>query len=41
MLVRPDDHIAAILPMKDGAIDEIYAKIIGGETAVQKQKADA
>ena len=28
MLVRPDDHIAAIIPMRDGAIEDIYARII-------------
>jgi 3-(3-hydroxy-phenyl)propionate hydroxylase len=31
MLVRPDDHIAAILPMRDGAIAEVYARITGVE----------
>lgn len=29
ILVRPDDYIAAILPMKDGAVDDIYARITG------------
>jgi 3-(3-hydroxy-phenyl)propionate hydroxylase len=29
MLIRPDDHIAAILPMRDGAIEEVYARITG------------
>jgi 3-(3-hydroxy-phenyl)propionate hydroxylase len=30
MLIRPDDHIAAILPMRDGAIEDVYARITGG-----------
>lgn len=29
MLIRPDDHIAAILPMRDGAVEEVYARITG------------
>ena len=24
MLIRPDDHIAAIVPMREGVIDDIY-----------------
>ncbi len=27
MLVRPDDHIAAIVPMRDGVIDELHARM--------------
>jgi len=41
ILVRPDDYIAAIVPMKNGVIDEIHAKITGGAIAAEKQKADA
>jgi 3-(3-hydroxy-phenyl)propionate hydroxylase len=29
MLIRPDDHIAAILPMRDGAVEEVHARITG------------
>jgi len=29
MLIRPDDHIAAIVPMKEGAAEDIYGKITG------------
>jgi 3-(3-hydroxy-phenyl)propionate hydroxylase len=39
MLIRPDDHIAAIAPMHEGVIDDIYAKIV--RPAAAKQKADA
>jgi 3-(3-hydroxy-phenyl)propionate hydroxylase len=38
MLVRPDDHIAAIAPMREGVIDDIYAKIV--RPAPARQKAD-
>ena len=41
MLVRPDDHIAAIAPMRAGLVEELYAKIIGGENAGAKSKVDA
>jgi hypothetical protein len=30
MLIRPDDHIAAILPIREGAIEELYARITSG-----------
>ena len=36
MLVRPDDHIAAILPMREGIVEEIYARITSGQTAKSK-----
>jgi 3-(3-hydroxy-phenyl)propionate hydroxylase len=39
MLIRPDDHIAAIAPMREGVIDDIYTKIV--RPAATKQKADA
>jgi 3-(3-hydroxy-phenyl)propionate hydroxylase len=29
ILVRPDDHIAAIVPMRDGVIEDIYRRITG------------
>ena len=29
VLVRPDDHIAAIVPMRAGIAEEIYGKIVG------------
>lgn len=42
MLVRPDDHIAAIAPMRPGLIEELYRKITRGETvASAKAKAMA
>lgn len=28
VLIRPDDHVAAILPMKQGSVSEIYRRII-------------
>jgi 3-(3-hydroxy-phenyl)propionate hydroxylase len=28
VLIRPDDHIAALMPIKDGLIDEIYDRIV-------------
>ena len=28
VLVRPDDHIAAIVPMRSGIAEELYAKIV-------------
>lgn len=30
LLVRPDDHVAAILPMREGAVDEVYRRIVSG-----------
>ena len=39
MLIRPDDHIAAIVPMRDGMIDGLYDRIV--RPAPAKQKADA
>jgi 3-(3-hydroxy-phenyl)propionate hydroxylase len=36
MLVRPDDHIAAILPMRDGIVEDIYNRITSGQTAKDK-----
>jgi hypothetical protein len=42
MLVRPDDHIAAIAPMREGLIEDIYRKITRSEApAAAKAKADA
>ncbi|QOZ52518.1 FAD-dependent monooxygenase [Bradyrhizobium sp. CCBAU 53338] len=29
VLIRPDDHIAAILPMAEGNADEVYRRIVG------------
>jgi 3-(3-hydroxy-phenyl)propionate hydroxylase len=29
VLVRPDDHIAAIAPMRDGIAEELYRKAVG------------
>jgi len=29
VLVRPDDHIAAIIPAREGAVEEIYRRIMG------------
>ncbi len=40
ILVRPDDHIAAIVPMKDGVIDEIYARITGAPSKGECVMAD-
>jgi len=31
ILVRPDDHVAAILPMQDGAVHAAYRSILNGE----------
>ena len=39
MLIRPDDHIAAIAPMREAIVDNIYDKIV--RPAASKQKADA
>jgi 3-(3-hydroxy-phenyl)propionate hydroxylase len=39
MLIRPDDHIAAIVPMRKGVIESLYDKIV--RPAPSKQKADA
>ena len=36
MLIRPDDHIAAIAPMREGVIDDVYTKIIRPASAKQK-----
>ena len=41
MLVRPDDHIAAIVPMRDGVVEDIYRRITQSESAAPKIKADA
>ncbi len=42
MLVRPDDHIAAIAPMREGLVETIYRKITRSEApAAAKAKADA
>ena len=30
LLVRPDDHVAAILPMREGVVDEVYRRIVSG-----------
>jgi 3-(3-hydroxy-phenyl)propionate hydroxylase len=40
MLVRPDDHIAAIAPMRGGLVEELYKKITRSPASV-KEKADA
>jgi 3-(3-hydroxy-phenyl)propionate hydroxylase len=34
VLVRPDDHVAAILPFKRGAVADVYAKILGQNKAL-------
>ena len=34
VLVRPDDHVAAILPFKRGAVADVYAKILGQHKAL-------
>ena len=39
MLVRPDDHIAAIVPMREGVIEDLYQKIV--RPAPARQKVDA
>jgi 3-(3-hydroxy-phenyl)propionate hydroxylase len=40
MLVRPDDHIAAIAPMRGGIVEELYRKALHGETRIpQTQEA--
>jgi 3-(3-hydroxy-phenyl)propionate hydroxylase len=39
MLIRPDDHIAAIAPMREAIVDNIYDKIV--RPAASKQKAGA
>lgn len=41
MLVRPDDHIAAIAPMRDGLVDDLYAKITRSEAVAAKPKVEA
>lgn len=42
MLVRPDDHIAAIAPMREGLVEDLYRRITGREApAAAKAKADA
>jgi 3-(3-hydroxy-phenyl)propionate hydroxylase len=33
ILVRPDDHIAAIVPMQEGIVEDIYGKITGKITS--------
>jgi 3-(3-hydroxy-phenyl)propionate hydroxylase len=40
MLVRPDDHIAAIAPMREGLVEELYRRITRNPAAA-KEKADA
>jgi 3-(3-hydroxy-phenyl)propionate hydroxylase len=40
MLVRPDDHIAAIAPMRAGLIEDLYARITRSETPA-KTRVDA
>jgi hypothetical protein len=32
-LVRPDDHIAAIVPMRQGIVEDIYGNITGKITS--------
>jgi 3-(3-hydroxy-phenyl)propionate hydroxylase len=32
ILVRPDDHIAAIVPMRQGIVEDIYGKITGQQS---------
>ena len=29
MLVRPDDHVAAIAPMREGLAEDLYRRIVG------------
>jgi 3-(3-hydroxy-phenyl)propionate hydroxylase len=29
VLVRPDDHIAAMTPMRGGCAEELYRKVVG------------
>jgi 3-(3-hydroxy-phenyl)propionate hydroxylase len=39
MLVRPDDHIAAIVPIRDGLVDGLYDRIVRPAPAQQKAEA--
>jgi 3-(3-hydroxy-phenyl)propionate hydroxylase len=41
MLVRPDDHIAAIAPMRDGLVEELHRKITHAPAIESKERADA
>ncbi|MET0445427.1 MAG: FAD-dependent monooxygenase, partial [Pseudorhodoplanes sp.] len=41
MLIRPDDHIGAIVPMRANGIEDLYEKIVRPVPAPAKQRADA
>ena len=40
ILVRPDDHIAAIVPMQEGIVEDIYGKITGRHRRSKKRASD-